>query len=110
MVELESEAKEEVTGEDSVGEREGEIQKQETPDLDSSSVELCKPKMKVFHGRTAPGLRIRSGPTFMVRSSSECSVVMLTCQYSSCKIKAEQLGIIKPEDCFTYSEEVSLVM
>ena len=35
----------------------------ETPALEGSApVELLKPKMKIFHVRTAPGLRIRSGP------------------------------------------------
>lgn len=63
VVELEQEVKEEMP----TSEQESEDQL-DSPVLDSSVLELCQPKMKIFHGRTAPGLRIRSGPTFMVRS------------------------------------------
>ena len=34
--------------------------------FDSSGFEPLQPKMKIFPGRTAPGLRIRSAPTYMV--------------------------------------------
>ena len=35
---------------------------------DTSAMKFPKPMMKVFHGRTAPGLRIRSAPSLSVRS------------------------------------------
>ena len=35
---------------------------------DASNMEFPKPKMKVFHGTNAPGLRIRSAPSLKVRT------------------------------------------
>ena len=34
---------------------------------EGSALELCQPKMKTFPGDSAPGLRIRNAPSFMVR-------------------------------------------
>ena len=75
-MESEQDLKEDVPSEDSTEEADGESQ--ETP-LDISVPELCKPKMKVFHGQTAPGLRIRSAPTFMVSFYNCEMLVVLTC-------------------------------
>ena len=67
----------------------------ETPVLEGSApVELLKPKMKIFHGRTAPGLRIRSGPSFVVRFCSRHARIVLIIVSI---LKAEQLSLIKPE-------------
>ena len=83
----------------------GDVSEPQTPNLESGGSELCKPKMKIFHGKMAPGLRIRSAPTFMVLSLKLCVngdiIIILSLS------KAEQLAVITPGDCFSYSEEVS---
>ena len=115
MFEVEPEAEEHVPERESaagnVESAEGKAVNQsqpETPALeDSAPVELLKPKMKIFHGRTAPGLRIRSGPSFVVRFCSRHACIVLTIVSI---LKAEQLGLIKPGDSFTYSEEVSILV
>lgn len=76
-MESEQDLKEDIPSEDSTEEADGEPA-QEAP-LDSSVPELCKPKMKIFHGQTAPGLRIRSAPTFIVSLCNCKMFVVLTC-------------------------------
>lgn len=64
VLESEPELKEEVLDEESAEEKEP----QETSlSPEGSALELSQPKMKIFPGDSAPGLRIRNAPSFMVR-------------------------------------------
>ncbi len=41
----------------------------EAPTMEPSVLEMHKPRMKVFHGTVAPGLRVRSAPSLIVSCS-----------------------------------------
>ena len=47
----------------------------ETPTMEASVLELYKPRMKIFHGTVAPGLRVRSGPSLIVSSMAMMSLL-----------------------------------
>lgn len=81
VLESEPEQEDEVLEEDVPN---GEDIQELSPAPDGSALELCQPKMKIFHGQTAPGLRIRSGPSFMVRL---CIITVLFCCTNFCSFE-----------------------
>ena len=104
----------------------GAEEEEEHPSVSEETQELpesLKPKMKLFSGNLAAGLRIRAEPSFLV-SICDCVctyryihvpvgswICILVCRIlhylSMClQIQATSVGVIKPGESFTYTDEV----
>ena len=124
----------EVEDDQAMGEAEEEGEEEHHPSVSEENQELpesLKPKMKLFSGNLAAGLRIRAEPSFLVSEKVMCvymwiyigkhvqCVCMHLMSLDMCadnnyyyayfsQFQATSVGIIKPGESFTYTDEVHI--
>ena len=98
-----------------------EEQPSASEDMSQELPELYKPKMKLFTGKLAAGLRIRAEPSFLVSTCTLIVCILSVNRYRNCyavlclgelhasmypQFQATSVGVIKPGESFTYTDEV----